>query len=409
MSQLHFNSLELKTLAAASWFVDNGADVSLNDHEKKFSFDSSFTLEERSFDVGYHAIDIGRNEMWDQILSALPIKWRRTEGSRALVSFGKVLPRFYSQSELGKRFDVVDLNQHTDPHLRKLEKCFGTAFVNYVQSEIVPSYAQNKIWEDRGFPREEVLKNIYPWFFPAGSGLDDLPTHFHDVERPLGVRYPDSDSFGSISKALKSELQRNIAPSSSPLLLSGEHLDAEGRILLPLPDADVFVTSIDYWSVAEKLGLPMPNSIQTHFYLTSIVASNHLDMRFNEYLVGERQYRFDRISSPDFLRGADDFRAIQFETELLNPTDTAELTDEVVSFAKKQFGLKSTGAVDVKHVKIKRFADADIVEKTAEIIQAIERKNPGFIVANRSLGFQNLSDGVPQLISTIQDQLNDKK
>ncbi|MDC1160477.1 hypothetical protein OAT10_01850 [Luminiphilus sp.] len=412
MNKVFFNSIELKTLAAASWLSDSGVEVSLSENEKKFSFDSSFTLANRVFDVGYHAVDIGRNRIWDDVLSRLPIKWHQTEGSRALVSFGMTLKRFYSQSDLGEKFKNIDRGTYTDPYLRSLEGAFGTAFIDYVLAEIVPSYAQNSIWKKKEFGSSELLKNIYPWFFPADSGQCKLPSvdHFHAIERPLGVRYPYAASFGSISKALKLQLQGDIARgASAPLALTGEHINSRGEISIPCTDAKVFVAAIDYFSTAKKLGLSVPEFDQTNFYLTSIVGSNALKVDFNEYLVGELRHRFDRISSPDFLRGADEIRTLQFETELLEPVNESVLIDELMAFAKTQFGLASADAVDVKNVKINRFSDPDLTEKTEAIVKVLEDANPGFVVSNRSLAFQNLSDGVPQLISRIEDSLNEQQ
>jgi hypothetical protein len=411
MNKVFFNSLELKTLAVASWLNDSGIEVGLSKNEKKFSFDSSFTLANRVFDVGYHAIDIGRNRIWDDLLSRLPLEWHHTDGSRALVSFGLILKRFYSQSDLGGNFKKIDRGTHTDPYLKSLERAFGTSFIDYVLSEIVPSYAQNSIWKKNGFPSSEQLKNIYPWFFPADSEHNELPRvdHFHALERQLGVRYPYAASFGEISKALKIQLQGNIVREvTAPVVLTGDHINQKGEISISWPDTQIFVAAIDYFSIAKKLGLNIPACETTNFYLTSIVASNKLKIEFNEYLVGELQHRFDRISSPDFLRGSKDIRALQFETELLEPTGESSLIEELLAFAKTHFGLETAEGVEIKNVKIKRFFDPQVTEKSKAIIQALEEKNPGFVVSNRSLMFQNLADGVPQLISTIEERLGEQ-
>ena len=71
---IKFGSSELKSLLAARYFMaDNN--IKIVDRRKRFSFDDSFIFEEKSFDCGYHAIDVGRSLVYNDILTSLDIEW----------------------------------------------------------------------------------------------------------------------------------------------------------------------------------------------------------------------------------------------------------------------------------------------------------------------------------------------
>ena len=110
---IKFESNELISLLAARYLMDDNK-VEILNRKKNFTFNDSFLFEGKTFDCGYHAIDIGRSAIYNEILFSTGIKWMKTESTRALVFNGKKYKRGYAQLELSETFSNVDKNKFLD-------------------------------------------------------------------------------------------------------------------------------------------------------------------------------------------------------------------------------------------------------------------------------------------------------
>ena len=143
MAGLIFHSNELKTLSVARYYQLRKVPVKIYDQKKKFTFDDSFCINGQVFDCGYHAIDIGRDKIWDEISESLGLEWTITAGSRMMALLERLLPRYYDSSEISDVVSLANKNKFEDPFLQHLESRYGTDFVKYSIDHIAQSYAPN--------------------------------------------------------------------------------------------------------------------------------------------------------------------------------------------------------------------------------------------------------------------------
>lgn len=406
MNELIFHTNELKSLAVARHFQLQGRNFTIFDSQKKLNFDGSFLVQGHSFDCGYHAIDIGRSKEWGGILDTLDLSWSITSGTRAMVLLGKMLPRNYDGILLRDVISDVDTRKFQEPFLRHLESHYGTALVDYCLQDIVASYAQNSIWAEARFSPKEVLKNVYPWFFPKSDtdSFNLIEPHFHYFNSyKHSSRYPAEGSFASITDALRAAVGAQITGIESDNNYRFGAFDDAGVFVSPGSDRNgLHIVPVNHFELSQRFLLPYPKSRQTNFYLVSIVLVEPMILNVNEILVGDQRYLFDRISSPDVLQKKSVLR-IQVEAERVTELDPNELVENIKLFFNRFFGKIEFQFVDIKKLKIVRFLDMELENKTNNIIRFVEERNPELLVLNRSLNFENLSDGIPKLIEKIKE------
>ena len=404
MNELIFHTNELKSLAVARHFQLQGRNFTIFDSQKKLNFDGSFLVQGHSFDCGYHAIDIGRSKEWGSILDTLDLNWSITSGTRAMVFLGKMLPRNYDGILLRDVISDVDARKFQEPFLRHLESHYGTALVEYCLQDIVASYAQNSMWAEAKFSPKEILRNVYPWFFPKSDtdSLNLIEPHFHYFNSGKhSSRYPTEGGFASITDALRAVVRANIAGIESDNNYRFGAFDDSGIFISPGSDRNgLHIVPVNYFELSQQFLLPYPQSRQTNFYLVSIVLVEPMILNVNEILVGDKLYLFDRISSPDVLQHKSLVR-IQVEAERVAELDPNELVENIKLFFERFFRKVEFKFVDIKKVKINRFLDQELENKTNNIIRFVEKKNPELLVLNRTLNFENLSDGIPKFIELI--------
>lgn len=408
--KLIFYTNELKSLAVARYFQLGGQPFTIYDVKKRFSFDDSFLVEGYLFDCGYHAVDISRSKRFNQILDSLDMEWIITPGAREMGLMSMLLPRGYDFEDLPSNISRENKGLYDDQLLSELEDKYGSDFTKYCLEEIALSYVQNTLWSEMNLGAEQVLKNIYPWFFPKleSDKYESIQPHYHYTnidEHP--VRYPAKNGFMSITHKLRRALEGGIKTS----------LNENGELYAAFDDYGIFKSSgaaehgihlapIDYVELSERFSLPYPKHQKTNFYLVSIVFETPQIIHFNEVLMGDRQYLFDRVGSPDFLEGKICER-VQFEAESLEPLEDDDLLANIKMFVDQHIGSTEFKHVDIKKVKINRYLDPDIVIKTKEIIDFVETKNQKLIVLNRSMNYENLSDSIPGIINLVESKLNE--
>ena len=404
MKELIFHTNELKSLAVARYFQLKGRNFTIFDSQKKLNFDGSFLVQGHSFDCGYHAIDNGRSKEWGSILDTLDLSWSITSGARAMVLLGKMLPHNYDSILLRDVISDVDTRKYQEPFLRHLESHYGTALVEYCLQDIVASYAQNSIWAEAKFSPKEVLKNVYPWFFPKSDAdsFNLIPPHFHYFSSgERSSRYPMEGGFSRITDALRAAVGSHIFSIESDNNYRFGAFDDAGVLISPGSDRKgLHIVPVNHFELSQRFSLPYPQSRQTNFYIVSIVLDDPVRLNFNEILVGDKRYLFDRISSPDVLQRKSVMR-VQVEAESLDELDTNELVENIRLFFNRHLGEVEFKFIDIKKVKIIRFLDQELEAKTHFITRFVEARNPGLLVLNRTLNFENLSDGIPKIIELI--------
>jgi hypothetical protein len=258
-----------------------------------------------------------------------------------------------------------------------------------------------------GLESKVVMKNIYPWFFPVSrtDSFNLIDPHFHFNRNVVNSsRYPSEKGFMAITEALRTA----IGPDAFEKVDDPEFVatfDQNGKFISPGHEKDgLHLVSIDYSVLSSKFSLPFPKSQQTYFYLVSIVLDRPIKMVCNEFLVADKTYLFDRISSPDVLQGKEVVR-IQFEAEDLEEINEEMLLSNIKQFFEKHLGEASFKHVDVRKVKVRRPFDSELESKTRNIINFVESKNPNLLVTNRSMNFENLADGVKKLIELTRGKM----
>ena len=404
-TKIIFETNELKSLLVGKYFYDSGYQVKIKNRIKNFSFDDSFSFDGYTFDCGYHAVDIDRSKLYNDILDKLNIKWNISDGKRLLVFKDLILDRGYSFNKIEHLFQKKNKNIFKNKFLKKLENIYGSDFVRFSIDFLSKSYVQNRLWNKLNLDYTEILKNIYPWFFPneKNDNMKMIHNHFHNkVDKKVFVRYPKSDGFISITKSLRDNLNKIIIGEKENYKIA--KFDNHGNII----DCDsnsLHVAPIDYFEIASNFDLKLPYYESSYFYLVSVILDKPFFLKTNEILVADNKYHIDRISSTEKLSGIDNVRSLQFECENEINLSNESILKNILSFSRKVLKIKSFKNYDIKSVKIKRYDTKDITIKINNIINFIENKNPNFIVMNRHLNYENLSDGVPNLINRIKSKI----
>ena len=404
---IKFGSSELKSLIVAKHLMTDH-NVEVVDRRKRFSFDDSFNFHGKSFDCGYHAIDIGRSEVYNDILLSLDIDWVKSPSTRSLVFNSKKYKRGYDFKELGEDFSREVKNKFSSEFSTKLERVYGSEFVSYALENISQSYTQNCIWKEKRLSDKVVLTNIYPWFFPLTSedvdgGLNDIRPHFHNhmVEENM-VMYPKVGSFQSITEFLRGSLRNNMSRPSDGDYRFAE-LDDNG--IMSVEPNTLHILPIDYFDIAARFNLEFLDYVDTSFYLVSVVFGNAISFDTHEILVGDKEYYIDRVSSPDTLSSRPDITSLQFECEGFSDINEEELLNNIRKFTDNFITNAQWVDCDVKRVKIKRFNVEGIDRKIQKVINFVESKNPQVVVLNRHVNFEILSNGVENLINKITEKV----
>jgi hypothetical protein len=404
MNELIFHTNELKSLAVARHFQLQGRNFTIFDSQKKLNFDASFIIQGHSFDCGYHAIDNGRSKEWGCILDSLDLSWSTTSGARAVVLMGQMLPRNYDKVDLSGVISDVDTRKFQEPFLRHLESHYGTELVEYCLKDIVTSYAQNSIWAEAKLSPKEILKNVYPWFFPKSDtdSYNLIQPHFHFFNSgKRSSRYPTDGGFADITDALREAVKAHIVGIESDNNYRFGVFDDAGVFVSPGSNRKgLHIVPVNHFALSQQFLLPYPQSRQTNFYLVSIILVEPIILNVNEILVGDTHYLFDRISSPDVLQHKTVMR-VQVEAERVVELDANELVENIKLFFDRFLGKVEFKYIDIKKLKINRFLDHELEPKTHHITRFVEERNPGLLVLNRTLNFENLSDGIPKFIELI--------
>lgn len=404
---IKFGSSELKALIVAKHLMTDH-DVEIVDRRKRFSFDDSFNFHGKSFDCGYHAIDIGRSEVYNNILLSLDIDWVKSPSTRSLVFNNKKYKKSYDLKEFDKDFSREVKNKFNSEFSKKLERVYGSEFVSYALENISQSYTQNCFWQEKKLSDKVILTNIYPWFFPLTSedvegGLNDIRPHFHNhMADEKMVMYPKVGSFQSITEFLRGSLQNNMSQPSEDEYSFAE-LDDNGIILVE-PNT-LHILPIDYFDIAARFNLEFPDYVDTNFYLVSVVFANAISFDTHEILVGDKEYYIDRVSSPDTLSGSPDLTSLQFECESFSDMIEEELLNNIRKFTDNFITNTKWVDCDIKRVKIKRYNVEGIDRKIEKVINFVESRNPQVVVLNRHVNFENLSNSVENLINKIMEKV----
>jgi len=400
---LKFETNELKSLLAARHFM-HSKNIEIIDRKKKFSFDDSFIFEGKSFDCGYHAVDVGRSLVYNDILTSLDIQWVKSQSTRSLVFNGKKYKGNYDFNELESDFSFENKNSYHGEFLKKLEVVYGSDFITFAIENIAKSYTQNQLWIKGDLPDEIKLTNIYPWFFPFSSAdnkgnMNELRPHFHnDMTQDKTVRYPKEGSFMSITHALRNELGSiNFVPQDAEYQFA--YFDDNGKV--EVEENTYHVWPINYIDIASRFDLEFPDYVETSFYLVSVILNKPVNFEDHEILVGDKDYYIDRVSSPESLLGMQSVSSLQFECETLEHLDEEAIIDNIKSFTNRFFNNAPWESYNFKKVPLKRYNTKDIDKKLNKIITFVESRNPQTIILNRSFGMENLSEGIKNLVKKI--------
>ena len=362
-------------------------------------------FEGKSFDCGYHAIDVARSLVYNNIVKSLDMQWVESPSTRSLVFNGKKLRRSYDFSELKADFSSEDKKIHQSNFLKKLESVYGSDFVTFAIDNIAKSYVQNQLWMKYDLSDEIKLTNIYPWFFPFSSkdnqgNINKLRPHFHNaMSQDNLVMYPKDGSFMSISTALRDALNHVIfVPQDTDYQFAT--FDDNGKV--EVEKNTLHVWPINYADLASRFNLKHPDQVESSFYLVSVILDKPVRFDDHEILVGDKSYYIDRVSSPESLVGMQNVCSLQFECETLESLEEEVVIENIKSFTNRFFDNVSWDKYNFKKIPLKRYNTDGIDEKLSKIITFVESRNPQVIVMNRSFGMENLSEGIENLVSKIE-------
>lgn len=375
--------------------------------EEKFNFDTSYTFQGHTFDCGYHAVEINRDdEVWG-LISSEDINFNKMKAHRRLYVSSKFVSRNYTITDLSD----MDLNSL---YLQNEEQAFEYFWVNYVENQFIKSYTLNLLWRDFfKLNKNDYIVNIAPWLYPKEflPFVDNqVKYHFEGTNNKDNlIAYPSKFGFGAIQDTLRNSLKNNIC---------GETRIHEA--IKSFQDLDVFnsncvqrnvlsVIPIDIIKLLVEVNISI-DIYETKYLIVDVELEAEIYIDFTELLVADPTIFLDRVSSTDVLTAKNRTAFLQLEKEVDANEDLKESTHKMISglevILSKDGHKVPVKKYQVKSVPFRRFDNAKCKEAVDILINQIEQRFTNLIVLNRSLLYRNFVDTYRDLKECVEKKIN---
>jgi len=294
------------------------------------------------FDSGYHALDYMRSKITSDLFKKVVNEdYYKYDLNRGLVMEGCLFPYNQSVNKWPKKLTSLPSVPSVDTITgevtkEKLSKMYGKDFIDYCFDEILASYPSEIRAIKEGRPVSSSLGMIYPWFFPCVEKKTDTDAsewssyHSSMRDKKQAIIYPKKNGFygfidGLINAIDKNycdiflgckDIKVNIDEDKQCKSIHALNMDIRGR--------DYFWCA-PFFGLAGMLGLTMPKGVGQTLVLGSFRFSGELSNEYHEILVGDKNYKINRISFPGLIReGVNNL----VQVEYLYPTDELDMTED---------------------------------------------------------------------------------
>jgi protoporphyrinogen oxidase len=287
----------------------------------------------RLFDFGVHSLDYMRSEFTTHlVIQAIDAEIVQMERKRGIVHRDTLIPYNADKSEWPAELaammpegELVDELGTDRPTRENLARYYGKEFADYIFEETLASYPAEFRHLSFGVEEWELMKNIYPWFFPRARRTPadiDASRIFHD--RARGGRredlvYPKEGGFGSFAASFARKVQER---GSEIITGAGDlhvELDPDTREVLHVATGGRrFVAPRVYWcasaeSLGDLLGAPCAETQTETFVLGSFEFERPVQCEYTEILFGDPEHLVNRASFPGkFSKTKDNLVQLEF-------------------------------------------------------------------------------------------------
>lgn len=277
------------------------------------------------FEYGMHVLDEDRSPLATRLFRrAVEGRFHRVRLERGLVLRGEIVPYAPRREELPSALgallpegELVDDLGNDAPTRERLARCYGRPWCDLVFDEVLPSYPSEHRHAAFGVAENELVANVYPWFFPrarrqAKSG--DESRAFHDRLRAGEAQYllyPAEGGFGGFVEGLA----RQLDPERVEL-----RLGCEARFEVDPATHSIVCAQIEneevharhwFWAgpwpaLCHLLELPCQETSTDRIFVGSFRFDRPASCAYNELLVGDPALALNRVYFPARFRESEE-------------------------------------------------------------------------------------------------------
>ena len=286
--------------------------------------DGSFvTPGDTRFEYGMHVLDFERSRVATRLFTKVVNgAVHKVLLRRALVLRGETVPYAPTVEQLpaslramlpaqGVRDDIAG-----EPTREDLVRCYGEAFTTYILDEVLPSYPTEDRHRAFGVDPAKLLANIYPWFFPRVDRNPENPNEsrsFHDRLRAgedQYLLYPREGGFGgfaagfvqSFSDRVEVLLGADVNMETDPATHVVRWIDAQDRRFR----APHVFWGASWPALCKAVDLPCQHIATDRVFIGSFRLNRPATSDYLELLVGDPDFRINRVYFPGRFRESDD-------------------------------------------------------------------------------------------------------
>lgn len=294
------------------------------------------------FDSGYHALDYMRSAVTTNLFKkVLNDEYYEYTLNRGLVMNGEVFPYNLPIDEWPN--DIVSLSSVSDIDeisgeitKEKLSTVYGKDFVEFCFDNVLASYPSELRAIKEGRPVSSSIGMIYPWFFPNIKKIEDANAsewasyHGQMRDKKQTVLYPKNQGFYGFIDGLLNAIDKKycdvfLGCDDIDIILDGNKqcngVKAKGYHV----KAGDYFWCAPFFGLAGMLGLSMPKGVGQTLVLGSFKFNGNLDNKYQEILVGDKNFKINRISFPGLIRS--ELNNL-IQVEFLFPTDEIDMSKD---------------------------------------------------------------------------------
>lgn len=306
------------------------------------------------FDYGRHVLDANRSDFTANFFRvSQENRVRRFPVRRGIVVDGHLIPYAVPPEQwprdLRDRLDIDPSAPSVRPGSSReaFADAYGEAFANLVFEDMIAAIPVLQWLKDHGTPEDELLRWIYPWFFPVTS-LEAEPDprrekgvwspesrrYHHRVrheDQPEEALYPTDNGYANWIRSLLSTATQRIDLRTGRSDITFDFNPNEGILQAVHTETGSYNPDRVFWCapapvLARQLDMDRPAGQPQVGVLGSFTFEEPIHTNYHEILFADPDHPIKRMSVRKYLEGASRSRTLQ--VEFLYPKGDYDLTPE---------------------------------------------------------------------------------
>lgn len=409
----------------------------LEKSEDPFGANGSFRDREGNlFDYGRHVLDANRSDFTANFFRVTQDdRVRRCSLRRGIVVDGHLMPYAASPEEWPRDLrDRLDIDPTASPvrpgsSREAFADAYGEAFADLIFEDMIAAIPVLQWLKEHGTLEEELLRWIYPWFFPVTS-LEAEPDprrekgvwsaesrrYHHRVrheDRDEEVLYPADNGYANWVRSLLSTATQRLDLRTGQRDITFDFDPDTGRLRAVHTEGDSYNPERVFWCapapvLARSLGRDCPDGQPQVGVLGSFAFEEPIDTDYHEILFADPDHLIKRMSVREYLEGASQSRTLQ--VEFLYPRGDYDLAPDQWQRrwlrSLRELGLVSSGNV-LRNMDFKRIPRGVIptaemrewVESVRDTVRAFDTTN--LVLPHLEAGPGNNSRSIPTVFDNV--------